>query len=149
MNFSVFLVFAVTAHAATENFDDAKPGPLSTTWEGKRTGAQTGSGTAKWSIEKDDTAPSKPHVLKQSDEAQYPAASKNDTALKDEFVRVKFKPASCGEVVIDIFQFTAPAILARTHRLTSAADARTAFLAVDFGFCLAVPHRARIDAARG
>ncbi len=97
MKLIALLALAVTAHAATENFDDTKPGPLSTTWDGKWTGTQTGEGTAKWSIEKDDTAPSKPHVLKQSGEAQYPVAFKNDTLLKDGFVEVKFKPVSGKE----------------------------------------------------
>ena len=92
-----FLALAMSAHAATDNFDDAKPGPLPTTWVGKWTGTQTGDGAAKWSIEKDDTAPSKPHVLKQSGAAQYPVALKNDTALKDGFVEVKFKPVAGKE----------------------------------------------------
>ena len=83
----------MTAHAATDNFDDAKPGPLG----GKWTGTQTGDGAAKWSIEKDDTAPSKPHVLAQRGEAQYPVALRNDTALKDGFVSVKFKPVAGKE----------------------------------------------------
>ena len=90
-------LLAGAAHAATDNFDDAKPGLLPTHWDGKWTGTQTGDGTAKWSIEKDDTAPSKPHVLKQSGEAEYPVALKNDTALKDGFVEVKFKPVAGKE----------------------------------------------------
>ncbi len=87
----VFLALAVTAHAGGDNFDDAKPGPLPGHWDGKWTGTQTGDGSAKWSIEKDGNAPSKPHVLAQRGEAQFPVALKNDTALKDGFVEVKFK----------------------------------------------------------
>ena len=90
-------LLAGAAHAATDNFDDAKPGPLPAHWDGKWTGTQTGDGAAKWSIEKDDTAPSKPHVLAQRGEAQYPVALKNDTALKDGFVEVKFKPVAGKE----------------------------------------------------
>ena len=93
----VFFALAVAAHAATENFDDAKEGPLPSHWDGKWTGTQTGDGAAKWSIEKDDTAPSKPHVLAQRGEAQYPVALKNDTAIKDGFVEVKFKPVAGKE----------------------------------------------------
>ncbi|MEA3209449.1 MAG: hypothetical protein QOE70_2506 [Chthoniobacter sp.] len=93
----VFLALAVSAHAATDNFDDAKVGPLPSHWDGKWTGTQTGGGTAKWSIEKDDTAPSKPQVLAQRGEADYPVALKNDTALKDGFVEVKFKPVAGKE----------------------------------------------------
>ena len=92
-----FLALAMTASAATDNFDDAKPGLLPTTWDGKWTGTQTGDGAAKWSIQKDDTAPSKPHVLAQRGEADYPVALKNDTKLKDGFVEVKFKPVAGKE----------------------------------------------------
>ena len=50
--------------------------------------------------------------------------------------------ASCGEGFIDVFHFTAPATLARTHRPASVAGARTAFFSAKLGaFCLAVPHR--------
>src|SRR5450759_972786 len=55
------------------------------------------SGEAKWTIEKDDTAPSKPNVLKQSGQATYPVCIKDDTSLKDGFVEVKFKPISGKE----------------------------------------------------
>jgi len=55
------------------------------------------SGEAKWTVEKDDTAPSKSNVLKQSGEATYPVCLKNDTSLKDGFVEVKFKAVSGKE----------------------------------------------------
>ena len=67
----VFLAIAMTAQAGTDNFDDTKPGPLPTHWDGNSTGAQTGDGAAKWSIDKDEAAPSKPHDLAQRGEAQY------------------------------------------------------------------------------
>ena len=47
--------------------------------------------------DKDDTAPSKPNVLKQSGQATYPVCIKDDTNLKDGFVEVKFKPISGKE----------------------------------------------------
>ena len=75
------------------NFDEAKPGELPSTW----TGTKTGKGEPKWAIVTDDAAPSKPNVLKQSGEADYPVAFKNDTSLKDGFVEVKFKPVSGQE----------------------------------------------------
>ena len=81
------------AAAQTVNFDDLKAGAPPPGW----TATQTGSGHAKWSIEKDDTAPSKPNVLKQSGEATYPVCLKDDTNLKDGFVEVKFKPISGKE----------------------------------------------------
>src|SRR3989454_12408054 len=86
-------LLAVTAQAQTINFDDATPGAAPPGW----TATKTGKGEAKWAIEKDDTARSKPNVLKQSGEATYPVCLKNDTRLKDGFVEVKFKPMSGKE----------------------------------------------------
>ncbi len=81
------------AAAETVNFDDMKPGAAPAGW----TATQTGSGSAKWSVEKDDSAPSKPNALKQSGQATFPVCFKNDTNLKDGFVEVKFKPVSGKE----------------------------------------------------
>ena len=86
-------LLASSTSADTVNFDDAKPGAPPAGW----TATKTGKGDPKWTIEKDDTAPSKPNVLKQSGEATYPVALKNDTSLKDGFVEVKFKPISGEE----------------------------------------------------
>src|SRR6266550_1875701 len=82
-----------TALAETINFDDLKPGAPPPGW----TATQTGSGSAKWSVEKDGSAPSKPNVLKQSGQATFPVCFKNNTNLKDGFVEVKFKPVSGKE----------------------------------------------------
>lgn len=92
---TLLLATALTSaeSAQSVNFDDAKPGELPAHW----TGTNTGKGKAKWSVEKDDTAPSKPNVLKQSGEADYPVALKDDASLKDGFVEVKFKPVSGQE----------------------------------------------------
>ena len=84
---------AATSQAQTVNFDNAPAGQPPAGW----TGTRTGSGNAKWTVEKDDTAPSKPNVLKQSGVATYPIAFKDDTNLKDGFVEVKFKPVSGKE----------------------------------------------------
>src|SRR5215831_8201531 len=81
------------AVAETVNFDDMKTGTPPPSW----TATQTGSGTAKWAVEKDDSAPSKPNVLKQSGQATFPVCFKNDTNIKDGFVEVKFKPVSGKE----------------------------------------------------
>jgi hypothetical protein len=86
------LMFSVGA-ADLVTFDDAKPGGLPANW----TGSLTGRGEPKWTVEKDDSAPSRPHVLKQSGEATYPVCLKNDTNLKDGFVEVKLKPVSGKE----------------------------------------------------
>ncbi len=85
--------FALSVNADTTNFDSAATGQAPPGWMA----TQTGSGHAKWTIEKDDTAPSKPNVLKQSGEATYPVCIKNDTSLKDGFVEVKFKPVAGKE----------------------------------------------------
>ena len=75
------------------NFDNVSIGSAPSGW----TATLTGSGNAKWTVEKDDTAPSKPNVLKQSGVATFPICFKNDTNLKDGFVEVKFKPISGKE----------------------------------------------------
>src|SRR5213083_2657651 len=98
MKASLFTLIVATiatalAIAETVNFDDMKTGAPPPGW----TATQTGSGTAKWAIEKDDAAPSKPNVLKQSGQATFPVCIKNDTNLKDGFVEVKFKPVSGKE----------------------------------------------------
>ena len=86
---------AVPLRAAPDsvNFDTDATGQPPAGW----TATKTGSGNAKWTIEADATAPSKPNVLKQSGVATYPVAFKNDTSLKDGFVEVKFKPISGRE----------------------------------------------------
>jgi hypothetical protein len=87
------IAVAAFASADTVNFDNLKTGAAPPGW----TATQTGSGSAKWSAEKDDSAPSQPNVLKQSGEATFPVCFKNDTNLKDGFVEVKFKPVAGKE----------------------------------------------------
>lgn len=86
-------LFAGVTWAQTVSFDDLKTGAPPPGW----LATKTGSGDAKWTIEKDETAPSKPNVLKQSGQATYPVCIKNDTSLKDGFVEVKFKAISGKE----------------------------------------------------
>ena len=81
------------AFAETVNFDDLKTGAPPPGW----TASKTGKGDAKWEIVADDSAPSKPNVLKHSGEATYPVCFKDDTSLQDGFVEVKFKPISGKE----------------------------------------------------
>ena len=87
------ILITTTALAETVNFDDATPGAAPRGW----TATKTGKGEAKWTIETDDTAPSKPNVLKQSGEATYPVCLKNGASLKDGFVEVKLKPIAGKE----------------------------------------------------
>src|SRR5881628_1477337 len=89
----VAALLAVLAAADSVNFDNLKVGAPPPGW----TATKTGSGDAKWTIEADSTAPSKPNVLKQSGQATYPVCIKDDTSLKDGFVEVKFKPISGKE----------------------------------------------------
>ena len=81
---------ASAAVAQTVNFDNAEVGKLPPNW----TGTKTGQGEPKWAVVADDSAPSKPNVLKQSGEAAYPVCIKEDTHVRDGFVEVKFKPVS-------------------------------------------------------
>ena len=93
---AVILAAGLLTHLAlaeTVNFDHAKTGQAPAGWNA----TQTGKGGAKWSVEKDDTAPSPPNVLKQSGQATYPVCLKEDTSIKDGFVAVKFKPVSGKE----------------------------------------------------
>jgi hypothetical protein len=84
------ILLSSVARADTVNFDNFDTGAPPPGW----TATQTGSGEAKWTVERDDTAPSKPNVLKQSGRATYPICIKDDTNIKDGFVEVKFKPVS-------------------------------------------------------
>src|SRR5258705_553539 len=86
-------VLAGMTLADTVNFDNLKTGAPPPGW----TATKTGTGAAKWTIEADDSAPSKPNVLKQSGQATYPVCIKDDTSLKNGFVEVKFKPISGKE----------------------------------------------------
>ncbi len=89
----VSTAIAAASLADIVNFDNIKIGAVPPGWKA----TQTGSGSAKWSVEKDDSAPSKPNVLKQSGQATFPVCFKNDTNIKDGFVEVKFKPVAGKE----------------------------------------------------
>jgi hypothetical protein len=84
---------AALGQSVSATFDKDAVGQPPAGW----TATKTGSGDPRWTIEKDDTAPSGPNVLKQSGVATYPVCFKNDTSLKDGFVEVKFKPISGKE----------------------------------------------------
>jgi len=58
----------------------------------------TGKGEPKWTVEKDDSAPSRVgQVLKQSGKASYPLALKEGTGIRDGFVETSFKPIAGSE----------------------------------------------------
>jgi hypothetical protein len=87
------LALAVAPQAQTVNFDNAPAGVAPAGW----TATKTGSGNEKWTVERDENAPSKPNVLKQSGAAAYPVCFNNQISLRDGFVEVKFKPISGKE----------------------------------------------------
>src|SRR5215213_3304533 len=95
-HFSVrWAVFALTFFLLEMNdmsnhaisFEGAQIGATPEGW----TSTLTGSGDPKWTVESDQSAPSKLSVLKQSGRATYPLLLKNDTNIKDGFIEVKFK----------------------------------------------------------
>ena len=75
------------------SFEAAQVGAVPEGW----TATRTGSGESKWSVENDDTAPSKTKVIKQSGRATFPLLLKNDSDIKDGFVEVTFKAAAGSE----------------------------------------------------
>lgn len=84
------LLTAGAAAAVVIGFDDDDPGVAPRAWNcGK-----TGRGEPKWSVEREEGAPSLPNILKQSGEATFPLCLKTGSALKDGYVEVKFKPVA-------------------------------------------------------
>src|SRR5215472_7914208 len=91
--FITMSLMTTIASAQIVNFDDLKTGAPPPGW----TATKTGKGEAKWAVVADESAPSKPNVLKQSGVATYPVCIKDDARLKDGFVEVKFKPVAGKE----------------------------------------------------
>src|SRR6266511_3106745 len=61
------------------------------------TATRTGKGDPQWTVEQDQTAPSKSKVIKQSGRATYPLLLKDDTNIRDGFIAVKFKAVAGSE----------------------------------------------------
>ena len=78
---------AAGANAQTFRFDEDPAGALPKGW----TAGVTGHGAPRWTVEPDGTAPSAPHVLKQSGAGDFPWCVRNDIRLADGFVEVRFK----------------------------------------------------------
>ena len=76
----------VLAAESRETFDQSTQLP-----QGWQSGI-TGQGRAKWEVIPEQSAPSKPNVLRQSGEATFAWAAKMDVAIKDGFVEVKINP---------------------------------------------------------
>ncbi|MES2069310.1 MAG: hypothetical protein V4488_03105 [Pseudomonadota bacterium] len=90
---AMLLVAIPSAFAATVNFDADAPGQTPAGW----TCGATGKGNPHWSVEADASAPSRPNVLKQSGSADFPWCVRDDIAIADGAVEVKFKPVSGQE----------------------------------------------------
>ena len=79
--------------AETINFDADTVGALPNGW----IAGVTGGGSSRWIVEADQSAPSKPNVLKQSGRGAFPWCVLRGSTLADGFVEVKFKPISGSE----------------------------------------------------
>jgi hypothetical protein len=84
---------AVAATAESVDFKSDAVGSAPKGW----TITMTGKGTPKWTVERDDSAPSKGPVLKQSGKATYPVALKAGTNIRNGFVEVRFKAIAGSE----------------------------------------------------
>lgn len=84
---------AMSAAATTVSFDDVAAGALPSGWSA----GVTGTGTPKWAVAKDESAPSPPNVLAQTGEGTFPFCVDTSASLADGFVEVKFKPISGRE----------------------------------------------------
>jgi hypothetical protein len=77
----------------TANFENDAVGTAPKGW----TATRTGMGDPKWTVEQDQTAPSKLKVVKQSGQATYPLLLKEDTNIKDGSIGAVFKAISGSE----------------------------------------------------
>ena len=78
---------AAIASSGIGQFDTDVVGQVPAGW----TCGATGTGTPRWTVEADPTAPERPNVLKQSGAATFPWCVKDDTQASDGTVEVKFK----------------------------------------------------------
>ena len=86
-------VINMSAIAEVTNFANEPIGAVPNGW----ITTMTGTGDPKWAVEKDSSAPSHSHILKQSGKASYPLALKNGTRIKDGYVEAQFKAISGSE----------------------------------------------------
>ena len=90
------LVCAMEVSAMTDSTAGFEADGIGTAPKGW-TATKTGSGNPKWTIEQDQTAPSKSKIVKQSGQADYPLLLKDDTEIKDGFIEIKFKAIAGSE----------------------------------------------------
>src|SRR5262245_865203 len=87
------LLLAEPVMAETLSFDADSVGRAPAGW----TVAKTGTGSPKWTVESDPSAPSKTNVLRQSGRATYPLLLKTGSSVRDGFVEVRFKAVAGSE----------------------------------------------------
>ncbi len=81
-------VFAAQAAVGqTENFDNNQAGAMPPGWQA----GVTGRGAARWAVWPEASAPSAPHVLRQSGTGAFPWIVRIGSSVEDGFVEVKFK----------------------------------------------------------
>jgi hypothetical protein len=81
------ILSASAVGAETENFDQDKPGSVPAGW----ICGVTGTGSPRWAVEADASAPSAPNVLRQSGSGTFPWCVKKGAPVADGFVEVKFR----------------------------------------------------------
>src|SRR3546814_18096219 len=88
-------LFSTATNAATTMFtcEASTVGKPPSDW----TYGATGKGIPQWGVETDTCAPSGAKVLKQSGSATYPWCVKNEVAMPEGVVEVKFKPIAGKE----------------------------------------------------
>jgi hypothetical protein len=77
----------------TASFETDQVGTAPKDW----TATLTGKGESKWTVERDETAPPKRRVLKQSGRATFPLLLKDASTIADGFLEVKFKAIGGSE----------------------------------------------------
>src|SRR4051812_16772116 len=90
---SSLLAAAPPLSGAAISFDGDAVGQPPAGW----TCGRTGTGNPRWTVEADDSAPSRPNVLKQAGKATFPWCVRDDAEAADGSVEVKFKPISGKE----------------------------------------------------
>jgi hypothetical protein len=91
---TVLCMMEVTAVADnTTKFETDAVGAAPKGW----TATMTGKGDPKWTVEQDQTAPSRSKILKQSGQATYPLLLEENSSIKDGFIEVKFKAIAGSE----------------------------------------------------
>lgn len=84
------LIAASPATGQSVGFDEDPAGDAPAAW----TCGVTGRGSPQWAVLDDATAPSRPHVLRQSGQAAFAWCVLRDSAVQDGAVQVRFKAIS-------------------------------------------------------